>query len=205
MPTLREVFDFQYNLPTHLVLLLVLFAVTVAHLVIAAIADVMSGYVIGIIVPVICMAFCCLRMLPVAKKIAVFYDGTMALELIAYVLYLLLNTASLVYLSTTNGMVIRTDIRGDQWDFTKLAVRIRIACTTLELALEALLAYKLLSAMLHLRWFRLGLDLLLQEGEAEGAGSRMAAGLSIVRRLDRLYDDIRELQSWIAASPMHRD
>ena len=53
-----------------------------------------------------------------------------------------------------------------------------IVCPVLELALEALLIYKLLPAILHSRWFRLWRGLRLHEREAEGTGSRVATGSS---------------------------
>ena len=86
MPTLREVFGFQYNRLTHLMLLCVLFAVSLVHLVIAAVADFLFAYALGIIFPVMAIAICCLRMLPAAMKIAGLHSGTVVIELAAYVL-----------------------------------------------------------------------------------------------------------------------
>ena len=153
-----------------------------AHLVIAVVADLIFAYALGIIVPVFGIGICCLRMLPAAKRIAGFHGSTVVIELIAYVLYWLLNAASLIYLcyGLNTRVAFRAELKGDAMEIVERVALLRIVCTELELILEALLFYKLLPAMVHSRWFQHWLDSLLQQRAAEGAGNRVAAGSSHV-------------------------
>ena len=175
IPTLREVFGFQYTQLGHVVLLLVLFAVCLAQLVI--VDEYYSIYfVVGIIIPPVAGVFLLIRMyIQLLKSFIYSIYITLIVELAAYVFHVGLKSTVLVLLFISVWIL---KIRVWSLNSTLLTAYI-----VLELVLDVLLEFKLMNIIAQLykgtpeEHNRINRMLRELRGRRGGAGRAAAAGV----------------------------
>ena len=138
IPTLREVFGFQYTQLGHVVLLLLLFALCLAQVVIAVVDEYHWIYfAVGITIPPVACLFILIRMYiqPLKSFIYSIYITLIVIELVAYVIHMALKLSALFWLISV-------------WRGNEVAL---VACIVFELALDTLLKWKLFYTVVQLK------------------------------------------------------